>query len=375
MNSVFDSFILLGYAVIGHLFLVNLILGISILVPIIEYIQIKRKDDYLKSALKKIFKFMVISDLFAGVWATWITVFLGGFWPLLTFYATTILFIPITISIIGILIALPSIGIYWFTWDKIKERTHLLVGIIMAIGTIMVPIGFNMIFSFIDYPYGMQQALNGSLYYVFGNPLYPDFTLHRIFGSLTMVSLMMVGIYSYLYWKKGDEKYRQLISLFLYISIPTMLIESFLGFIYAWELNQYSPYIASVLFGPFSSSGSENSLFYLFVIFIIIISLLWILLLISMLYYCKGKKLGYTSLALSILSLFAIPLGEFLNDYSRYPYFIITGDTGIKAENFLNGIMQISDIWVYSSIIISLALLSVYLWLVNRVIIKEKSYE
>ena len=85
--------------------------------------------------------------------------------------------------------------------------------------------------------------------------------------------------------------------------------------------------------------------------------------------------MGYTSLVLSILSLFAIPLGEFLNDYSRYPYFIITGDTGIKAENFLNGIMQISDIWVYSSIIISLALLSVYLWLVNRVIIKEKSYE
>lgn len=370
MNDVFNAFILVGYATIAHLFLVNLILGISIIIPILEYIQIRNKDSNLKVSIKSLFKFMVISDLFAGVWATWLTVFLGGFWPLLTYYATTVLFIPITLSLIGILIALPSIGIYWYTWDKVNDRIHLSIGIMMAVGTIMVPVGFNMIFSFIDNPYGMNQALNGNLFAVFDNPLYPDFTLHRIFGAVTMASVSLLGIYSYLHHKYGGVKYTAMVRILSFIALPSILIESFLGFIYAWELNLYSPYIASEIFGPLSMNGSLNSLFFLFSIFIAVISINALLLIFIIFRNCSGKGSGLPSILLAIFAMLGIPLGEFINDYSRYPYFIITGNSGVNASVFLNNIMEISDIWVISSIMVSILVLFVYVWLVYRVNVK-----
>ncbi|PMP74864.1 MAG: hypothetical protein C0180_03065 [Aciduliprofundum sp.] len=372
MNDIFNAFILLGYVTIAHLFLVNLILGISIIIPLLEYIQIKKKDNTLKMNIRSIFKFMVITDLFAGVWATWLTVFLGGFWPLLTFYATTVLFIPITISLIGILIALPSIGIYWYTWDKVSEKVHLIIGIIMAVGTIMVPVGFNMIFSFINDPVGFSQAMNGDLLAVFGNPLYPEFTLHRIFGAITMVSVFLFGIYGYLYHKGERERYGSIMYILSYIALPSLAFESFLGFLYAMELNKFSPYIASRLFGPFSPSSSVSDLYPVFVFFILLISLIWMLLMYLILLNCKGKGSAPFFISLSILSLLAIPVGEFINDFSRYPYFIVTGEGGINLSDFYNKIMYISDAWLIAAISVSLLVLAAYLWLVYQVNIKGK---
>jgi len=376
MTDVYSSFVLLGYATITHLFLVNLVLGLTILIPILEFIYIREKDEDIKKIMKTIFKFMIITDLFAGVWATWITVFLGGFWPLLTFYATTVLFIPLTIALIGILIALPSIGIYWFTWDKINEKLHISIGIIMAIGAILVPVGFNMIFSFINDPYGMNNALNRDLYAVFMNPLYPDFTLHRIFGGITMIALLLVGIYIYNYNKTGKDLYRKGSEIFLYVSFISLLIESLLGFIYAWELNVHSQYLSQVLFGPFASGISvQMDMFPLFVFFMFLVGMLWLFLYLNSFYFYKNIKTIYPPLILSILSLVTLPVGEFLNDYSRYPYMIITGNSGLPASSFINDIMEINVYWVLTAITISLILIIIYLWLLYNVIIKKRYVE
>ncbi len=375
MSDVYSSFLLLGYATIVHLFLVNIVLGIAIFIPILEYIYIKRNDNDIKEIAKKIFKLMVVMDLFAGVWATWITVFLGGFWPLLTFYATTVLFIPLTISLIGILISLPSIGVYWFTWEKINQRLHFLIGIVLAIGTTMVPIGFNMIFSFINDPVGMNQALqNNDLYAVFANPLYPEFTLHRIFGALTLVSLVYSGIFLYRYWKSGNEIYRKGAGIFLWASLPIILIESILGAIYAMELNINSQYIASSVLGPFSSNPT-GSMFPLFVVFMILVFLLWVILFYLLYAYQKNFKSIGTSILLPVLALITLPLGEFINDYSRYPYFIVTGNTGIPASDFFNNIMNISISWVIVSIVVSVILAGIFSYYFYLILIKEKYSE
>ncbi len=376
MTDVYTSFLLLGYATMVHLFLVNLVLGLTIIIPIIEYLYIRKKDEGIKNIIKTVFKFMILSDLFAGVWATWITVFLGGYWPLLTFYATTALFIPLTIALIGVLIALPSIAIYWFTWDKVSKKLHLIIGIIMAIGATMVPIGFNMIFSFINDPVGLKRALHGNLYSVFLNPLYPDFTLHRIFGGITMVSLLLAGIYLYNYYKNESSIYKKGSEIFLYASFISLLIESMLGFIYAWELNVHSQYLAQVLFGPFGPGIQvQMNMFPLFASFMILVSLLWLFLYLNGYYFYKNKRSKLVSLALSFFALITLPIGEFLNDYSRYPYMIIEGNTGIRASDFINNIMEINIYWVLAAVLISAILLIIYIWLLYAVIIRKKYIE
>lgn len=44
MSNLYFSFLLLGYATVAHLFLVNLVLGLTILIPLLEYIYIKKRD-------------------------------------------------------------------------------------------------------------------------------------------------------------------------------------------------------------------------------------------------------------------------------------------------------------------------------------------
>ena len=379
MTDVFDAFVLLGYAVITHLLLVNFILGLSIIIPLMEYYYYKKNDQDGKKILKNMFKFMILSDLFAGVWATWITVFLGGFWPSVTYIATTDLFASLVIALIGILIALPSIGIYWFTWDKISEKLHVLIGLFMAIGAIMVASGFNMIFAFIDDPVGLGSPnyvyKQNSYFSIYSNPLYPDFTLHRIFGALTLVSLTFAGAYIYSYLKNRNELSKKSAIVFIKIAMISLPIEVLLGFIYSLELISNTQYIANQIFWPLLNTSHYNALSILFIIFIIFIFFMWYLL--YYLYFSIDKENinKIIPLTLSSLAIITFILGEFLNDYSRYPYFVITGNTGINASQFINNLTYLTNIWYIMSYTISLILLIIYIWLINRVIIKNKGID
>ncbi|HXX72640.1 MAG TPA: cytochrome ubiquinol oxidase subunit I, partial [Candidatus Acidoferrales bacterium] len=136
------AFLLLGLATLVHITFVNLVLGLSVIVPLTEYLSYRKKDPKLMDVAQRTFKYLILTDLVAGVWGTWITIALAGLWPTLTYIATTVLFVPITIALVGILIAIPSIAIYWYTWGKISKSLHLFVGCVMAFGALLVPAGF-----------------------------------------------------------------------------------------------------------------------------------------------------------------------------------------------------------------------------------------
>ncbi len=375
MTDVYSAFVLLGYAVITHLLLVNFILGISLIIPILEYLYYRNGDSSGQKILKRLFKFMIISDLFAGVWATWITVFLGGFWPSVTYIVTTDLFASLVVALIGIIIALPSIGIYWFTWNRVSEKMHIFIGSMMALGAVMVASGFNMIFVFINDPVGLGQGnlifKQNNYFSIYSNPLYLDFTLHRILGAVTLVSLVMAGIFIYNYFKNQNEINKRASVLFIKIGMLSLPIEILLGFIYSMELISNTEYIADKLFWPVYSGASFNILSIIFIVFIIFIFGMWYILYYLNIMIEKNRKSRYCPLVLSSMAIITFILGEFLNDYSRYPYFVITGNTGIPASNFINNMVQLTAIWYILSYTVSIILVSVYFWLLNRVIFKN----
>jgi cytochrome d ubiquinol oxidase subunit I len=348
------AFLLLGIATLVHITFVNLVLGFSLIIPITEYLSYRSKDERLMDVAKRTFKYLILTDLVAGVWGTWITIALAGLWPTLTYIATTALFVPITIALVGILIAIPSIAIYWYTWGRVSRGVHLFVGCLMAFGALLVPAGFRMIFAFVDDPVGLSEALKGNLYAIFGNPIYPIWVVWSWFGSLAMSALVAGGMYA---WRsRGSEDQTGMVlketTYFLKLGIPFLAITAALGAYFFYSLQPASPYIFAAITG---NTGVAQYNF-------LSISLLYPLLTViafgaaSALFVLarKGKLSKLTSLVLVVSAFLMVPIVEAVNDASRAPYMVITGDTGLPANAFANTMIPIS--WSIAELAVTIAI-------------------
>lgn len=369
------GFYLLGITVIAHILLVNLIVGIAIIVPVLEWLSYRRKDNDLKIISQRLFKYLAATELVAGVWATWLTVVLGGYWSTLLFIATSVLFIPFTIAIIGILISIPSMAAYYYLWGKVSNRSHLMIGALMIIGTLLVPIGFNFIFTFINDPVGLTST---NVFAALFNPLYPDFTLHRIFGGLVMAVMSFTGIYGikYVRAKSEDDKriYMKGMKYGIYMGIPILIVQTVSGIIYALTLMKYSPYVAASVFGPIINNGSTPyfHLLPLMAVFILFIALIWV----TSLFIFRSSKRNSTNAAISfgllISALAGIPIGEYLNDAARYPYIVITGNAGVPAADFINKWMNIPPGFAIAALLVAAFLTVLFSLLLYWVFVRYK---
>jgi cytochrome d ubiquinol oxidase subunit I len=346
------AFLLLGLATLVHITFVNLVLGFSVIIPFTEYLSYRNRDGRLMEVARRTFKYLILTDLVAGVWGTWITIALAGLWPTLTYIATTVLFIPITIAIVGILIAIPSIAIYWYTWGKVSRSVHLFVGCLMAFGALLVPAGFRMIFAFIDDPVGLNEALKGNLYAIFGNPIYPIWVVWSWFGSLTMSALVAAGIYA---WRsKGNANGDGLkeSSYFLKLGIPFLLITAILGAYFFLSLQAASPYIFAVITGNMGvAQYNFLSIFLVYPILAVIACVSAIVLFFSA---GEGRPSRPMSLVLVIAAFLMVPIVEAVDDASRAPYMVITGDTGLPANTFANTMIPVS--WSIAELAVTVAL-------------------
>ena len=344
------AFLLLGLATLVHITFVNLVLGLSMIVPLTEYLSYRKKDPKLMDVAQRTFKYLILTDLVAGVWGTWITIALAGLWPTLTYIATTVLFVPITIALVGILIAIPSIAIYWYTWGKISKSLHLFVGCVMAFGALLVPAGFRMIFAFVDDPVGLNEALKGNLYAVFGNPLYPVLVVWSWFGSLAMSALVAAGIYG---WRsRGNDGAVKDTAYFLKLGMPFLAITTILSAFFFFLLQSASPYIFAAISGN-TTAAEYNFLpvFFLYPLLVVVAggSALALFALVR-----KGKLSRPISLILVVAAFLMVPIAETLNDASRAPYMVITGDTGLPANAFANTMIPVS--WMIAELAVTIAL-------------------
>ncbi len=199
------GFVLLGFGLLIHITLVNVVLGMSVIVPITEYIGYRRKDKDLENLARRLFRYLALSDLIAGVFGTWIAVMLAAFWPKLLYIFSTILLAPIILALVGIFMAIPAIAIYWYGWNRVSKKAHLAIGGVMAIGGLLVPAGFRVLFAFINNPSLFDVTLNANsvsgspnLFLLFKNPLYVTLLFHSWFGGLTMSSLFAAGAFGWI---------------------------------------------------------------------------------------------------------------------------------------------------------------------------------
>jgi cytochrome d ubiquinol oxidase subunit I len=346
------AFLLLGITTLVHITFVNLVLGFSVMVPLTEYLSYRNKDEKLMEIAKRTFRYLILTDLVAGVWGTWITVALAGLWPTLTYIATTVLFVPITVALVGILISIPSIAIYWYTWGKVSRVVHLSVGCLMAFGALLVPAGFRMIFAFTDDPVGMNEALKGNLYAIFGNPIYPVWVVWSWFGALAMSALVAAGTYAWRSMGSAGGNGLKETTYFLKLGIPSLAITAILGAYFFFSLQTTSPYIYAAITG--NTTWAQYNFLPLFLAYPALVMIAGASALVLFILARKGILNGLLSIILVIAAFLTVPIAEAINDASRAPYMVIIGETGLPANLFANTMIPIS--WMVAELAVTIAI-------------------
>jgi len=345
------GFLLVGISTIVHITFVNLVLGFSVTIPFTEYLSYRNNDEKLMDVARRTFKYLILTDLVAGVWGTWITVMLAGLWPSLTYIATTVLFVPITIALIGILIAIPSIAIYWYTWGRVSKGVHLFVGCLMAFGALLVPTGFRMIFAFVDNPVGLNEALKGNLYAIFGNPIYPVWVVWSWAGALAMSALVAAGTYA---WRsRGSVKGEGLkeTKYFLKLGIPFLLVTALLGAYFFFSLQAASPYIYASITG--NTALAQYNFLPLTLAYPALLVFAGCTAVALFMVVAKGKLNRWLSLVLVVTAFLTVPIVEIVNDASRAPYMVITGSVGLPANALANTMIPVS--WMVAQLAVTIA--------------------
>jgi len=364
-SGVLVGLLTLQLSVAIHVVFVTITLGVSFITALYRTLAVRRSDPFAEALARRSSKILIVSELFSGVWGTIITVVLAGFFPGLVALSTNLLFTPIAIAVASILIRIPSIAIFWYTWGRIRPGIHVLIGWVMVLSGFGVPLGFRALFSEITHPHAIGPYLDGGLSsgYVglltaYSSPLFWTLYLHTVLATISVGGFVVASL---------ETLVKNVRGVFIGVSFGLIFLVAQLlaGPLYWYTLHHYSPYVyQSVTLGSFMP------------LFAIKIILVVILLIVSAYTWVRTSKLNTIprlTWSLGPIAVAIVLLGEILNDSSRYPYMVVTGEAGISPVAFSNFYMEIPLPVIYivlGFLVISIVVFSVaaYYALVKRFI-------
>ena len=369
------AFTILGIVVLVHVILVNITLGTGWISAMARFLAWRRKSADLEIMSRRVFKILIIHELFSGVWGTIITIVLAGMFPTLTAIATDIIFYPILLSLTSILIRIPSIALFWYTWGKIKPSIHAALGFVMAISGFGVPLGFRSIFAQITYPNAIELATEGlrslARAAVFLNPLYLPLFLHTWFGAMSIGGFIVASFFAI----KGNLN-PKFAWTGLWHGVLFLGVQGFVGPFYFLTISNYAPIIYDNILGLSSATFDIQAVF--------VTKIVTVGLLVFVSAYCwkrlqrgKGVVPRY-ELTLGPMALLVAIFGEFMNDGGRFPYLVLNGNSGILPAEFVNEYVAVPSLVLYA--VVGTLLLFVALFMVtayyalNRRFLKDLPY-
>jgi cytochrome d ubiquinol oxidase subunit I len=357
--ELLTPFTLLAFIILIHFTFVNINIGLGVFSFAIRWRSVKNPQ--IEGVARRAFKFLVASEAISGVYGTIITVVLAGFWTTLLNIATTVLFIPIYISLLGIILRLTSIITYWYSWNKVRVHLHLAIGFVMAASGFMIPLGFRYLFAFIDNPIGLLtlEPLKGDPLLALANPIYPSLIFHTWFGALSIG--LLAAATGFAWASKRDVSLKPWAAKAALAGAVMVIPQGFAGFWFWTTLHNEAVYLfrsTSVSFFPQAKTASNVSFSFLGMVVLAVY-----LLAAGFFYYAKpdGRKLAYTLAPVAVLTMM---LGEFTHGWGRLPYMVITGNTGLQADLFVNKLILLDPGSLASALIPIMVITSGFVFLI-----------
>ncbi len=324
-----------------HIALVNLGIGLSWIVPLLKWRADKTGDTQLEGVARTLMRFYAASYGLAGVFGTAFTVFLLSYYPDFLQVAGHIALVPFAISILALALHFFAIAAYYYGWDRWSRTTHYAIGAALAVTALLIPLGFRAVFAFLNIPAGLVvDATSGVVHYglalgpaLFSNPTTIPLYIKSIAAAFTVTFLAVAGGYAFKYLRAESEEERKtalrVIRMMAKPATVGVALMVILGLWYAVSLESV-PYKFNNVFASLGWSVGPDKTAYYNVAWLFVLKMIFFAVQIAAVVYALPKLLrGETSgAALKLLAVagvaavLTVPLGELLNAFSQYPFFI-----------------------------------------------------
>ncbi len=260
VSPVVVAVALIAWAFSVHLPLVYTVLGLGWLLPTLELLGYRSgKRTYIDIA-HGLSSYLIAVYAIGGVFGTIVTVFLAGLLPVFTNIAGALLWPVWGVAIVfGVALALPLIGFYYRSFNRISPMKHVAVGYAMAITLTVIPAMFRLVFAFINYPMGVAIApsntsntgftLSVNLTEALGNPTYPPLLLATLFGAIAMTSILISSIHGWRYASNRSEYHELGHRIGNIVGLIFGILYAVFAAWYLYTVYQYSPTVAWSIFG------------------------------------------------------------------------------------------------------------------------------
>ncbi|MEB3806460.1 MAG: cytochrome ubiquinol oxidase subunit I [Desulfurococcales archaeon] len=318
-----------------HIVMVNLGIFLALYVPLLKYRADKKGDKPLDAVAYKLMKFYAATYGVAGVFATAFTVFLLSFYPDFLGLAGNITLIPFGLAIIMIVVHFFSITGFYYGWHRWSRGTHYLFGFLLGLSAVLIPFAFRAVFAFLNIPVGLELA-GGKLSLNVGkaltNPTFPPLYLKSLTAAITAGAFAVAGGLAFSAAKSNDAEYKRAVGVVTRDLAPViaagLVLMIVFGLWYAISL-QDIPYKFNNVFARLGWKAGDGTiahdLSWLFVLKMLFFAFQIYVIAVVYKYLKSGEiPLSKASLALygGLAALFTVALGELLNAFSQYPYFI-----------------------------------------------------
>lgn len=338
MNAATIAVALIAWAFSIHIPIVYTVLGLAWLLPTLEYMGYKSKNENYINMARNIGSYLIVIYAIGGLFGTIITVFLAGLLPIFTNVAGA-LFWPVwgVAIVFGIVIALPMLGFYYRTFNSLPPMRHVAVGYVTAAFMTVIPAMFRMVFAVINYPLGVQITKSSSsmigfnlsvnLGQALGNPTYPPLLLATLAAALSLTAALIAAVYSWREAAAPSQYYSSGRIIGAKLAIVFGALWVVFGAWYLYEVYLYSPTVAWSIFGK--PPAYLPSAFY--PVYEPTYNLAWLLYLIAVLglgdlalLIITIKKPSRSIAALLLLfSLAIVDASEVMNGVAHMPYALV----------------------------------------------------
>jgi cytochrome d ubiquinol oxidase subunit I len=160
MTPVDSALALFAFTMFTHVLGASLVLGLSWLAFGFELFGRRRNNRIYVDSSRAASKAIVLIYATIGSLGTAITVELFALWPGFTKALGVLLWWPFAFVAAIILSNFLMIAVYWYSFDRINPRLHLVVGFFMALTSSLIPLNFRTIIAFTNQAVGSLQYKN-----------------------------------------------------------------------------------------------------------------------------------------------------------------------------------------------------------------------
>ncbi len=276
---IFDRF-LMAFSLAVHIILASIGIALPVIILIAEFLGIRYGNKYYTVMARRLAIVFAIFFAVGAASGTLVALNLVLLWPKFMAIVGQVAIIPIYLEVFVFFLESIFIGIYFYSWDKFKNKyMHLITGIPIAVGSVMSGVFITMLNAWMNTPTGFNIATylsTGAITDV--NPL-AVFSTPSTFIEISHVisAVYFAGTFMFIFYasfmllrtdKKDTNKrkyYLSMLKLLLIIAIITTGMAVYTGINSISSLYTIQPEkFAAIEANLFSQSHAPERLFGIF---------------------------------------------------------------------------------------------------------------